>query len=596
MREAQKQNLLTQAKKHISNLRAKILVAIGSKSAQSETMSKRAIKMSAGDSITERRLVAHYQESVENLRQLHPSPYFARCDFKVNGVERVMYFGKFSFSEENIYSWITPAATLRFESPGMASYTRPDGAVQAGVIERKDQYMIVDGALLFFSTEKLGQPRELVYQENFTRQKPGFILPEVVEQMEKAQDQVIRASHDGPFIISGPAGSGKTTLALHRAAYLMQSPETAEHFPPESILVLVQDSGTKEYFSHLLPDLGIKGVTIVTFAEWAGAILRLGDHAYITNYEEYNKERYTYEYAKLQALRATEPVLYSKNIYAYLQKMYVNYLDAAGAKIFNWQKNNKFLDRFDITALLLARQKEVGNFSVEKEYYEELARGNYRKKKGFFPVSYNLMIIDEFQNYLPEQLNLLNSCINKRLKSMVYVGDVAQQTQLGTVRSWDDLGLVSNERRVILQKVYRNTKEILKYIQSRGYAVEVPEQLKSGPPVREVALTSFEEQISYIEKNILSQRPISIGILSKEKDGLEKFKEYFKEQTNAHCLSYYEAQGVEFDQVFIIESIDRRKENNYLADLKKEVQTVEKDLLYVALTRAMNELHILRVS
>ncbi len=244
MQEEQKQNLLDLAKKHISAIRAKIELAIHSKEARSAVMSKRAIKMSAGDSIAERTLVAHYQETVENLKQLHPSPYFSRCDFEVDNEKRVMYFGKFSFSEENIYSWITPAATLRFENPGVASYTRPDGSVQAGSIERKDNYMIVDGALLFFSMEEKGRARELMYQEHFTRQKQGFILPEVVEQMEKAQDAVIRAHHEGPFVISGPAGSGKTTLALHRVAYLMQSPETTEYFPPESILVLVQDAGT----------------------------------------------------------------------------------------------------------------------------------------------------------------------------------------------------------------------------------------------------------------------------------------------------------------------------------------------------------------
>lgn len=66
--------------------------------------------------------------------------------------------------------------------------------------------------------------------------------------MEKAQDQVIRASHKGSLVIGGPAGSGKTTLALHRVAYLTQAPETSEFYPTKSIIVFVQDTGTKITF------------------------------------------------------------------------------------------------------------------------------------------------------------------------------------------------------------------------------------------------------------------------------------------------------------------------------------------------------------
>ncbi len=263
-------------------------------------------------------------------------------------------------------------------------------------------------------------------------------------------------------------------------------------------------------------------------------------------------------------------------------------------KIFNWQKSKKLLDRFDITALLLAHKNKFGSFTIEKEYYEALASGNYRKKKGLFPVNYNLMIIDEFQNYLSEQLDILSVCSNNRLKSIVYVGDVAQQTQLGTIRNQEQMGVVGEGRVVKLEKVYRNAKEILKYVQSLGYAVEVPEQLKSGPPVRKVLLDNVEDQIKYIEKNSQSKSEITIGILAKETEYLDTFKKYFKDKSSVHCLSYYEAQGVEFDSVFIVGFDKQARANNYSEELQKEIQAVEKDLLYVALTRAMQELHILK--
>jgi len=594
MQEAQKTTFLTEAKKHITTIRQKIQLAIVDRETRGQRMTQASMSLSRDDAAVQRTLVAHNLEQVENLKQLEPSPYFTRCDFVQEGEMKHIYVGKFSFGEEGIYSWITPAATLRFEAPGSASYTRPDGKIETGELARKDQYMIADGKLLFFSTESVGVSRELVYQENFTRQKQGFVLQEVVEQMEKAQDMVIRATHQGPFVISGPAGSGKTTLALHRVAYLMQSPETMEYYSPEKILVLVQDAGTKAYFSHLLPDLGIKGVSIVTFAEWAFAILGLEGYRYITDYGPYESMRSEYEYAKLHILRSGIEEEYTKNIYALLQKVYNEKLTIDQTNILQWQKKEKVLDRLDITVLLLAYQKKFGIFSMKKEYYQELANGRYRKRNGEIPVAYNLMVIDEFQNYLPEQLQILHACINPRLKSMVYVGDLAQQTQLGTIRDWESAGIsVVDERMVKLQKVYRNTKEILQYIKSLGYPVSVPEQLKSGEVVQEIILSTIEEEIAYITEHMQKNTSRSFGILAREREYVAHFKQTFSANTNVHCLSYYEAQGVEFDIVFIVGIGSVRERSYTIPALQEEMDVVENDLLYVALTRAMEKLFVL---
>jgi DNA helicase IV len=455
--------------------------------------------------------------------------------------------------------------------------------------------MIVDGKLLFFSTESTTHSRELIYQEHFTRQKQGFILPEVVEQMEKAQDQVVRAHYRGPFVISGPAGSGKTTLALHRVAYLAQSPETAEYFTPETVLVLVQDKGTKDYFSHLLPELGIHGVVIRTFAEWAFAALNLEGYTFAQRYGATESEQIKYEYAKLSALKADIGVAYNKNIFSVLQKVYENFFDATAKKIFKQQKDERVLDRFDLTILLAAFQKTKGAFVVEKEYYEELANGSYRKRKGSFPLHYNLAIVDEFQNYLPEQLALIKSCLNHRLESVVYVGDIAQQTQLGTVRDWSHIGgQLQPERLVTLQKVYRNTKQILRYIKDLGYSIDVPQELKEGKEVVEKTFVSPEQECAYIKNSIAEVGNTTVGILAKNKKYLTAFKEFFGNQENIFCLSFQEAQGVEFDNVFIV-GVEKEMFDlpNIPEQIVSEVKKIERDLLYVALTRAMAELHIL---
>jgi len=597
MLEKLKKEILDSTRKHIGYVRQKIDEAVNRRETIGAKMKKTAISMLPGDALAQYRIAANNSEQVENFKQLYPSPYFTRCEFEVKGEKKTMYFAKFSFSDEKIYSWITPAATLRFENPGPASYERPDGQTQSGILISKDQYMIVDGRLLFFSTESIGRQRELIYQEHFTRQKHGFILPEVVEQMEKAQDQVVRASYRGPFFISGPAGSGKTTMALHRVAYLIQSPETSELFPHDSILVLVQDIGTKEYFSHLLPELGIRGVEIITFGEWAKAVLNLGDGYVITvRYGENEQERNLYEYSKLVALRRLQKdVIFSKNIWGLLKKIYQDVFNKNQQELFAKQKSESVLDRFDLTILLQIYLKTNGEFLMKKDYYEESDRGTYRKKNKAFPVNYNLMIIDEFQNYLPEQLNLLKACLNQRLESVVYVGDLAQQTQLGTVREWKNIGKeIASERQVILQKVYRNTKQILSFVRHLGYNVEIPSGIKEGQNVVEYLFESKQEEINRIKEIIANSSGEIVGILAKEKEYLEEFKREFCDNPNVHCLSMQEAQGVEFEIVCIVGINSQSFSVDGLpSEIVEEVKRIQRDTLYVALTRAISGLYVM---
>ena len=594
MLKTTKNELLQKARLHIELVRKKIIGSIAVKEKKSTVMTKDAINLQRGDALAQRTIIANYQENIANLKQLYPSPYFNFCEFVVNGEIKRLYFSKFSFNDENIYSWVTPAATLRFEKPGETFYVRPDGKKQEGLLTKKDQYMIVDGKLIFFSTEEAGKDRELIHQEHFTKHKQGFVLPEVVEQMEKAQDLVIRAHYKGPFLISGPAGSGKTTLALHRIAYLLQSPETMEFFSPESILVIVQDNGTKDYFSHLLPDLGIKGVSIITFADWAFTILKLKGYKYIRGDYPNDSMKFTYEKFKLDALKINKQISSRNNIFALLETAY-SFTDKNHKALLLNQKKEKRLDRFDLTLLLQNYLQKHKEFSIDREYYEEAKNGKYRKKKGNFKIQYNLAVIDEFQNYLPEQIKLFKTCMNQRLNSLVYVGDLAQQTQFGTMKDWQSVGEeLDINRSVVLQKVYRNTKQILDYINYLGYGVTIPVEIKDGPKVKELLLVTKEEEINYVKNHLITTPNTTTGILCKDKNYLDDFKQEFKNTGDIYCFSFSEAQGVEFDQIFIVGiNQDSFSLKTFTEDIGAEVKKIYKDLLYVALTRAMTELHIL---
>jgi DNA helicase IV len=139
MLQAKKDALLQAARQQVEKVREQLLVATSTKETKTERLSSSVKMLRGSDAIIERILLAHHQEQLGNLQQLYPSPYFAFCDFENNGERKPLYFGKFSFRDANIYSWITPVAALRFEPVGPAAYTRPDGTVQLGNRQRKRQ-------------------------------------------------------------------------------------------------------------------------------------------------------------------------------------------------------------------------------------------------------------------------------------------------------------------------------------------------------------------------------------------------------------------------------------------------------------------------
>ena len=595
-----KEEILSQARGHVK----KVVLHLEKASRDTKESLRRSKEifstLSAGDQIVEEGIMKYSKKRVGEIAQLSGSPYFAACDviWEKEEEAKKIFFGKFGFSEEEIYSWVTPASAIRYENCGEVKYMRPDGEMQKARLIRKDQYMIVDGEIKFLATESLDSPRQLVYQEYFSNRKTGFILPEIVAQMEKAQDLVIRAHHVGPFLISGPAGSGKTTLALHRVAYLAQSPDLASTYTSDSMIVFVQDSGTKEYFSHLLPELGIDGVLITTFSLWALSILDI-EMAYAVRYGKNENEKDEYEFAKLSALRKAPLQPYKKsNIFPILENIYESYFDKNQKDLFQKQKKAKVLDRVDLTFLLKMFHLSNESLGTVKNYYIELKNGSLRKKRGLVPHEYSLAVVDEFQNYLPQQLSLIKACISKKSRSVLYVGDMAQQVNLGTIRNWEEIGeTINEERKVVLQKVYRNTKNILRYIQNLGYAIEVPDGIKEGAKVGEYIYLSAKHEIEHIQKFAAQNDFASIGILAKNQEYLADFEKIFSGDSRMHVMTMNESQGVEFDAVFIVgvskETFNVSFESNVSLELIEEKKRINRDLLYVALTRAISELHIL---
>lgn len=612
MNQEQKDACLRTASIHVDSVRAKLDTAI------QEVKDLIGLKVGAAkleDKWVNERVKALGLDRLDQLNKLKNSPYFSECECDFEGVNKKYYFGKFTFPEASIYSWVSPIASIRFDAIGPTTYKLPSGIDRNGVLKNKSDYVITDGKIVFYTTESKDFPKTLIYQEHFSKggkqNRHAFMLPEIVSQMEKAQDKIIRASHKNPIVISGPAGSGKTTLALHRIAYLLQSPLTVDTFKYTNIIVFVQDELSQEYFSHLLPELGINTVSIRTFLGWSKEILGINEKniktvgSYsaslsslspipsVSSSSSLNDAQiYIYEQEKIRAMRKalTEPVIFkfSKSIFSLLTRVYKDQLSEESDKIFIKQKSENTLDRIDITVLLCI--------------FNQSHKPGQKKK---ISNNYSLIVIDEFQNYLPEQHKIFKSYINEDTKSIIYVGDIAQQINPSALRSFEEINeSVPEERYILLNKVYRNTKQILDYISSLDYSVQIPEGIKSGDPVDEKSFNNYQEMSSYILEQIKdisaqgNDNP-TIGILTVDTCIPESIKNLkLGPDNNVHIMTIRESQGLEFDIVFLAgfnkESYFDLYKNKYLpTELVKEKEKIDKDLLYIGLTRAIKKLHVL---
>ena len=204
--------------------------------------------------------------------------------------------------------------------------------------------------------------------------------------------------------------------------------------------------------------------------------------------------------------------------------------------------------------------------------------------------------MDEIQNYIAEQIKILRGLVNRKTQAIIYVGDLRQQTHLGTVSEWVEVGEYFDEsRKVVLNKVYRNTQNILKFINGLGYSVDIPSSLGEGSVVEERVFSTKEEEIYFVKREIkkLGSSGV-IGILAKYGDYIKDYEILAEELKNIKVMTINDAQGVEFDTVFLV-GINYESylvPENYANDLAREVQRVNKDLIYVALTRAMNKLYV----
>lgn len=211
------------------------------------------------------------------LEKMIKSPYFARIDFKFDDEDEFekIYIGrsslrKNSYQEMYVYDWRSPIASVFYRfMTGEAFYDAPCGRV-TGELNLKRQYEIKNGTLEYFFDSDVQIVDEFLRQ--LLSQNTTAKMKSIVATIQHEQDVVIRDMENDLLMVQGVAGSGKTSIALHRAAYLMyQGLQTK--LSANNIMIISPNSIFEQYISNVLPELGEDNVISSVFEDILSELL-----------------------------------------------------------------------------------------------------------------------------------------------------------------------------------------------------------------------------------------------------------------------------------------------------------------------------------
>lgn len=222
----------------------------------------------------ERMETAHYATKLEKLEQykrILDKPYFGRFDFTEEdedtekvyiGYQNVMEDGSY---EVMVYDWRAPIASMFYRNElGKASYQAPCGEI-SGEMSLKRQYEISQGKLDYYFDSSVAITDELLQQA--LGNNASSYMKNIVETIQKEQDLIIRDKGNDLLIVQGVAGSGKTSIAMHRIAFLLYE-RMSEGLTSDNIMIISPNHLFGEYVSAVLPELGENNVCYSTIEEF----------------------------------------------------------------------------------------------------------------------------------------------------------------------------------------------------------------------------------------------------------------------------------------------------------------------------------------
>lgn len=488
------------------------------------------------------------------FRKMLDSPFFGRVDFCYDGDDEpeIFYIGIGNFAERPgelplIYDWRSPVSGLFYDfDRGPASYLAPGGEM-TGEICSKWQYKIRDGKMIY------GFESDVKIDDDILKAELGsngeVQLKNIIRTIQKEQNAIIRNTKDRILVIQGAAGSGKTSVALHRIAYLLY--HDRQNLKSSNILILSPNGVFSDYISHILPELGEENIQEMSFDLFAYRKLQDTAADCEDRCDQIEREMRDPKAAERFALKQSQAFVDQMEGFALeLEDELMNFSDVSYKSFVKSESEiiTLFYDKFadipllsrmdavaetfidEIETLLnrdlpeeeripliekFRKMYETMDFYVlynrflKKEGYQTLPRRPLEKRKlryeDVYPILYlkyrlsrqaersNIkhLVIDEMQDY-----SLLQYLIIRRMFSckMTILGDRAQTMadQQQDVLQFLPGIFGKDLRRIEMRKSYRNTVEIASYA-ANLIGVTDPELFeRHGMPVLKRDVTDLE--------------------------------------------------------------------------------------------------------
>lgn len=488
------------------------------------------------------------------FRKMLDSPFFGRVDFCYDGDDEpeIFYIGIGNFAERPgelplIYDWRSPVSGLFYDfDRGPASYLAPGGEM-TGEICSKWQYKIRDGKMIY------GFESDVKIDDDILKAELGsngeVQLKNIIRTIQKEQNAIIRNTKDRILVIQGAAGSGKTSVALHRIAYLLY--HDRQNLKSSNILILSPNGVFSDYISHILPELGEENIQEMSFDLFAYRKLQDTAADCEDRCDQIEREMRDPKAAERFALKQSQAFVDQMEGFALeLEDELMNFSDVSYKSFVKSESEiiTLFYDKFadipllsrmdavaetfidEIETLLnrdlpeeeripliekFRKMYETMDFYVlynrflKKEGYQMLPRRPLEKRKlryeDVYPVLYlkyrlsrqaersNIkhLVIDEMQDYSRLQYLIIRRMFSCK---MTILGDRAQTMadQQQDVLQFLPGIFGKDLRRIEMRKSYRNTVEIASYA-ANLIGVTDPELFeRHGMPVLERDVTDLE--------------------------------------------------------------------------------------------------------
>lgn len=611
--------------------------------------------------VTELAIRGEEAKKVRDIRRRQLlSPYFGRIDFKEEGYPLDnFYIGINSFLDRQtndvlVLDWRTPAASMFYNYElGEASFTAPMGEI-TGELLLKRQYRIKDGEMEYMIESSLNIDDDILQRE--LRRNSSEKMKNIVSTIQREQNMIIRNDKVPVLIIQGAAGSGKTSIALHRVAYLLY--HYKEAIASENMMIISPNKVFSDYISGVLPELGEENIKEAVIDAIADSVLGK-EIIYSSFYEQVEKqlenedkafsERISFKGSADFCRQLDSFIEYAKTAYFKATDLHIGDITFGAdevSEMYSLQKKTlPIMTRLEKTADFFSNRynymkneelsrKSMGGvrravaamfmlkspFSLYREFYNYIGKpdmiitgenGEY-EYNDIFPLCYvkialeglndkyseiKHLVIDEMQDYSPVQYAVISKLFRC---DMTILGD-SYQSVSNTSSSMSETikPFFRRSECLELNNSYRSTLEITEFSKRILNNEKLLPMERHGDIPTVCAYADEEAEDNALLELISDFRKsdfASMGIICKSmKQANELYSRLHKKDRNISLLSFeslsfregvvitsvHMSKGLEFDRV----AVPGCSAENYSSQ-------AERNLLYIACTRAMHKLDI----